>query len=235
MADHGYINFYTPPEYEPYQQYQQYPSEDARVSNMENILNMSMQQSMINMQDTTHRLQNLSLQAKLMQAQLDFIQIVMDMQANNQSTHGEQEDNLIMYEKVGEIVEEGVDEIDEDTTLEECGELYITKEIETPHEEEFPQERSDTEEAETIDNQEVMLVAERKERLPSKEKSIEQKGEKVNKVEIDRVIDEIFALFNKPRLRRIWTPHQLYFKFMEFLSKRRITKYDVLSVSFHPP
>ena len=79
------------------------------------------------------------------------------------------------------------------------------------------------------------MVAERKERLPSKEKSIEQKGEKVNKVEIDRVIDEIFALFNKPRLRRIWTPHQLYFKFMEFLPKRRSTKDDVLSVSFRPP
>ena len=235
MADHGYINFYTPPEYEPYQQYQQYPSEDERVSNMENILNMSMQQSMINMQDTTHRLQNLSLQAELMQAQLDFIQTVMDMQANNQSTHEEQEVNSITYEKVGEIVEEGVDETEEDTTLEECGELYIAKEIETLHEEEFPQEWSDTEEAETVDNQEVMMVTARKERLQSKEKSIEQEGEKVSKAEIDRVIDEIWALFNKPRLGRIWTPHQLYFKFMEFLPKRRSTKDDVLSVSFRPP
>jgi len=133
MTDHGYINSYTSPEYEPYQQYQQYPSEDERVSNMENILNMFMQQSMINMQDTTQRLKNLSLQAELMQAQLDFIQTVMDMQANNQSTHGEQEGNSITYEKVGEIVEKGVDETKEDTTLEECGELYIAKEIETPH------------------------------------------------------------------------------------------------------
>jgi len=87
--------------------------------------------------------------------------------------------------------------------LEECGEPYIAKEIETPHEEEFPQERSDTEEAETVDNQEVMMVAEGKERLPSKEKSVEQEGEKVSKAEIDRVIDEIWALFNKPRLGRI--------------------------------
>ena len=78
------------------------------------------------------------------------------------------------------------------------------------------------------------MVAERKERLQSKEKSIEQ-GEKVSKAEIDRVIDEIWALFNKPRLGRIWTPHQLYLKTMEFLPKRRITKDDVLSVSFHPP
>jgi len=235
MADHGYINFYTPLEYEPYQQYQQNPSENERVSNMENILNMFMQQSMINMQDTTQRLKNLSLQAELMQAQLDFIHTVMDMQANNQSTHEEQEVNSTTYEKVGEIVDEGVDETEEDTTLEECGELHIAKEIETPHEEEFPQERSDIEEAETVDNQEVMMVAERNERLPSKERSIEQEGEKVNKTEIDRVIDEICVLFNKPRLGRIWTPHQLYFKFMEFLPKCRITKDDVLSVSFHPP
>jgi len=126
MADHGYFNLYTPPEYEPYQQYQQYPYEDERVSNMENILNMFMQQSMINMQDTTQRLKNLSLQAELMQAQLDFIQIVMDMQANNQSTHREQEDNSITYEKVGEIVEEDVDETEEDTTLEECGDRNTT-------------------------------------------------------------------------------------------------------------
>ena len=189
MTDHGYINSYTPPEYEPYQQYQQYPSEDERVSNI----------------------------------------------ANNQSTHGEQEDKSITYEKVGEIVEEGDDETEEDTTLEECGELYIAKEIETPHEEEFPQEWSDTEEAETVDNQEVMMMAGKKERLPSKEKSIEQKREKVSRAEIDRVIDETYALLNKPRLGRIWTLHQLYFKFMEFLPKRRITKDDVLSVSFHQP
>jgi hypothetical protein len=54
-------------------------------------------------------------------------------------------------------------------------------------------------------------------------------------VEIDRVIDEICVLFDKPKLGRIWTPHQLYLKFMEFLPKRRSTKDDVLSVSFWPP
>jgi len=79
------------------------------------------------------------------------------------------------------------------------------------------------------------MVAEKKERLPSKEKPIEQKREKVCRAEIDRVIDETYALLNKPRLGRIWTLHQLYFKFMEFLPKRRITKDDVLSVSFHQP
>jgi len=60
MANHGCFNFYAQFEYEPYQQYQQYPSEDERITNMENILNMFMQQSMINMQDTDQRLKNLS-------------------------------------------------------------------------------------------------------------------------------------------------------------------------------
>jgi len=66
MADHGYINFYTPFAYESYQQYQQDPSEDERISKMENILNLFMQQSMINMQDTNQRLKNLSCQMEKM-------------------------------------------------------------------------------------------------------------------------------------------------------------------------
>ncbi|AES79923.1 hypothetical protein MTR_7g074720 [Medicago truncatula] len=71
--------------------------------------------------------------------------------------------------------------------------------------------------------------------LLSKEELCEQKGKKVSKAEIDRVIDEICALFSKQDLGRVWTPHQLYFKFMEFLPKRRSKKDDVLSVSFQPP
>jgi len=71
---------------------------------MENILNMFMQQSMINMQDTTERLKNLSLQAELMQAQLDFIQTVVVMQANNQSTQGEQEDIQLSMRKLERLL-----------------------------------------------------------------------------------------------------------------------------------
>ena len=50
MADHGYFNFYTPPEYEFYPQYQQHSYEDERYSVIENTLKIFMQQSMINMQ-----------------------------------------------------------------------------------------------------------------------------------------------------------------------------------------
>jgi len=151
MVDHGYINFYTPLEFEPYQQYQQHPYEEERVSNMENILNMFIQQSMINMQDTNQRLKNLSFQLEMMQAQ------IMVIQANNQSTHGEQENIPTRDEKVGEIVEEGVDETAEDIMLEGCGTMKTMEELEPPHEIELLQERSYTEEANTVDNGQVMM------------------------------------------------------------------------------
>ncbi|XP_024641659.1 uncharacterized protein [Medicago truncatula] len=184
---------------------------------------------MINMQDTNQRLKNLSFQMEMMQEQ------IMDIQANIQSTHGKQENNSNTFEEVGKIVEEGVDDTEEDIILEECSTMKMVEELEPLHPEEFPQERPYTEEAETVENEEVMEVTEKEDRILIKEESMEEKGKKVNKVEIDRIIDEICALFNKPKLGRIWTPHQLYFKFMEFLPTRRIEKDDVLSVSFWPP
>src|SRR4030066_2005204 len=197
MADHGYSNFYTPFDCESYQQYQQHPSEDEHISTMENILNMFMQQSMINMQNTNQRLTNLSCQLEMIQVQLDLSPTVMDIQTNNQSTHGEQENIPNENDKFREIVEEGVDQTEEDLMLEGCSI------IETPHKEEFPQERSYTEEVETVDNEEVVMVGETRERLLSKEELCEQKGVKENKAEVDRVIDEICALFRKHKLGRI--------------------------------
>jgi hypothetical protein len=195
MADHGYFNFYTPPEYESYPQYQQHSYEDERYKVIENTLNVFMQQSMINMQDTNQRLKTLSLQIGLIQAQ------IMDSQANNQSTLREQENNPNMFERVGEIVEE----------------VCVQNEVVT-----------------NVDIKEARVVEE-KERLQIKEDLMVTRGKKMNKVEIDRVIDEICTLFNKPKLGRSWTPNHLFLKFMEFLPKRRSSKDDVLSVSFWPP
>ena len=76
------------------------------------------------MQDTNQRLENLSFQLEMMQAQ------IMDIQANNQSTHGKQENIPTTYEKVGEIVEACVDETEEDIMLEGCGTMKIMEEIE---------------------------------------------------------------------------------------------------------
>lgn len=222
MAEHGYFNSNTQFEYESHQQYQQYSSENERITKIENILNMFMHQSMINMQNTNQRLQNLSLQLEFMQAQFNSTQNVMDTKINNQSYHENNEKNL------GEIVKENIDEPEENIVVDKgCDILDLEKEL--------LQERSDTEEAKDVKNEEVMKVVEKKEWLENKEESMEAKGKKVNKEEIDRVIDEICALFNKSKIGRTWTPHHLYLKFMEFLPKRRRTKDDVLSVSFWPP
>ncbi|KEH21754.1 hypothetical protein MTR_7g016020 [Medicago truncatula] len=194
MADHGYNNFYTPLEYESYQQYQQYPSEDERISKMENTLNIFMQQSMINMQDTNQRLKNLSFHMEMMQEQ------IMDIQANIQSTHGKQENNSNTCEEVGTSVEKGVEDTEEDIILEECSTIKMTEELEPLHPIELPQERSYAEEAKTVDNGAVLIVTEKQEWILSKKESSEQKGKTTSEAKIDRVIDEICALFNKPRV-----------------------------------
>lgn len=55
----------------------------------------------------------------------------------------------------------------------------------------------------------MMMVAEKREGLLNMEQSYEQKGVKENKAGIDRVIEEICALFNKKKLGRIWTLCQI--------------------------
>jgi hypothetical protein len=75
-----------------------------------------------------------------------------------------------------------------------------------------------------------------KEKLVEKEEESSQERVKVNKAEIDKVVEFICALFHKqPRRMTTWIPHQLYFKFMEFLPNKLKSKDDVLSVSFWPP
>ncbi|MCI32888.1 resistance protein, partial [Trifolium medium] len=106
---------------------------------------------------------------------------------------------------------EGVEENEEERMFDGCGVEKIMEEIETPHKVELSQELPYT-----VDDEKVMMVAEKNEGLLDKEMSIEQKREIENKAEIDRVIDEICALFNKKELGRIWTPQHLYLKFMEF-------------------
>ncbi|MCI81797.1 hypothetical protein A2U01_0103071, partial [Trifolium medium] len=65
--------------------------------------------------------------------------------------------------------------------------VKIMEEIETPHEEELPQELPYTEETNIVDNEEVMMAVEENEGLLDKEISYEQKREMENKAEIDRV------------------------------------------------
>ncbi|KAK2440958.1 hypothetical protein QL285_012310 [Trifolium repens] len=158
----------------------------------------------------------------------------MKVQTNTQTTH--EKDNILKKnEECGESVEEVVEKGEEERILERCGVMKIMEENQTPYEVELSQELPCAEEANIVDNEEMMMDEEEIEGLFDKEGSCEQKKEIENKAEIDRVIDEICALFNKKELGRIWTPQHLFLKFMEFLPNQRKKTDDVLSVSFWPP
>ncbi|KAK2458176.1 hypothetical protein QL285_005367 [Trifolium repens] len=239
MTDRNYNNFYTPYEYESYQQcpldnYGQ--TLEARLE--ETMIKFLEMQQQIN-QEQQQYLKNSFARTKNLEIQLNQIAQhmantqSMEVQTNTQTTHEEGNDTLTKNEEYGESVEECVETHEEETMFKGCGVEKIAEELKTPHKIELPQEFSSTEEDDTVDNEEMMMDAEVIEGLLDKEISCEQKKE--NKAEIDRVIDEICALFNKKELGRIWTPQYLYLKFMEFLSNRRKKTDDVISVSFWPP
>ncbi|KAK2422088.1 hypothetical protein QL285_032647 [Trifolium repens] len=180
---------------------------------------------------TNARLKNLEIQLSQIAKQMANQQN-METQTHTQITIDEK-DNILNEKCRGSVAD--VEKNEEERIIERGGVVNKVKEMEVPHEIELPQELPNTEEANTVDNEEVMMDAELIEGLFDKEESCEQKKEIENKAEIDRVIDEICVLFNKKKLRRIWTPQYLYLKFMEFLPNRRKKTDDVLSVSFWPP
>ncbi|KAK2386530.1 hypothetical protein QL285_060416 [Trifolium repens] len=241
MTNCDYSNFYTPYENESYQQcpldnYGQTP--EARLE--ETMIKFMEMQQQIN-QEQQQYLKNSFARAKNLEIQLNQIAQhmantqIMEVQTNTQTTHEEGNDTLTKNEECGESVEECVETHEEETMFKGCGVEKIAEEPKTPHKIELPQEFSSTEEDDTVDNEEMMMDAEVIEGLLDKEISCEQKKEMENKAEIDRVIDEICALFNKKELGRIWTPQYLYLKFMEFLPNQRKKTDDVISVSFWPP
>ncbi|KAK2404797.1 hypothetical protein QL285_054103 [Trifolium repens] len=241
MTDHGYNNFYTPDEYESYQQcpldnYGQTP--EARLEETM-IKFMEMQQQIIQMQQMQDQhqqyMKNSLARSKNMEIQLKQMAITQSMEVQTNTQTNPDEKDSILPEECGLSVEECVETHEEETMFKGCGVEKIAEEPKTPREIEIPQEFPSTEEVNTVDNEEVMMDAEVIEGLLHKEISCEQKKEIENKAAIDRVIDEICALFNKKELGRTWTPHNLYFKFMEFLPNQRKKTDDVLSVSFWPP
>ncbi|CAJ2656454.1 unnamed protein product [Trifolium pratense] len=249
MTDRGYYNFYTPGEYESYQQFPPYnygQTSEARLEEtMIKFMEMQQQQNqqLQQMQDQHQQyLKNSLARAKNLENQL--VQLAKQLannnnqggtfQTNTQTTPDEKDNNPMKNEESGESVK-GVENNEEERMCDGCGIEKIVIEIKTPHEVELPQESPCIKKANTVDKEQVMMVAEENEGLFSKEESCEQKKEMKNKAEVDRVIDEICALFNKKELGRIWTPQHLYLKFMEFLPNRRKKTDDVLSISFWPP
>ncbi|KAK2451731.1 hypothetical protein QL285_010761 [Trifolium repens] len=240
MTDRDYSNFYTPYENESYQQcpldnYGQTP--EARLE--ETMIKFMEMQQQLN-QEHQQYLKNSFARAKNLEIQLSQIaqhmanMQSMEVQINTQTTQ-EKDNILTKNEECGESVKEVVEENEEETMFGGCGVVKIVEEIETPHEVELPQELPSNEKDDTVDNEEVTMVVEENEGLLDKEKSCEQKREMENKAEIDRIIDEICALFNKKELGRIWTPQHLFLKFMEFLPNQWKKTDDVISVSFWPP
>ncbi|KAK2406922.1 hypothetical protein QL285_042595 [Trifolium repens] len=243
MTDRGYNNFYTPDEYESYQQcpldnYGQTPEarlEETMIKFMEMQQQISQMQQMQDqhqqyMKNSLARSKNMEIQLKQMAENQ-----IMEVQTNTQTTHEERDDTLTKNEECGQSVEECVETHEEETMFKGCGVEKIAEEPKTPREIEIPQEFPSTEEDDNVDNEEMMMDAEVIEGLLHKEITYEQKKEIENKAEIDRVIDEICALFKKKELGRIWTPQHLFLKFMEFLPNQRKKTDDVLSVSFWPP
>ena len=241
MTDRDYNNFYTPGEYELYQQcpldnYGQTP--EARLEEtMIKFMEMQQQISQMQQMQDQHQqyMKNSLARSKNMEIQLKQMAITQSMEVQNNTQTNPDEKDSILPEECGLSVEECVETHEEETMFKGCGVEKIAEEPKTPREIEIPQEFPSTEEDDTVDNEEVMMDAEVIEGLLHKEISCEQKKEIKNKAAIDRVIDEICALFNKKELGRTWTPHNLYFKFMEFLPNQRKKTDDVLSVSFWPP
>ena len=252
MTDRGYNNFYTPDEYESYQQFHRTPTHEEifltqqleelskQISNLISLQEESIKAKQVahcelcdGDHPTGHCPPMTDVQFDQMIKQMANKQS-MEVQTNTQTTH--EKDNILKKnEECGESVEEVVEKGEEERKVERGGVVKIVKEIETPQEVELPQEWPCTNEANTVDNEEVMIVAEENEGLLHKEIAYEQKKEMEYKAEIDRVIDEICALFHKKKLGTIWTPQHLFLKFMEFLPNQRKKTDDVLSVSFWPP
>ncbi|KAK2352848.1 hypothetical protein QL285_080067 [Trifolium repens] len=241
MTDRGYNNFYTPDEYESYQQcpldnYGQTP--EARLEEtMIKFMEMQQQISQMQQMQDQHQqyMKNSLARSKNMEIQLKQMAITQSMEVQTNTQTNPDEKDSILPEECGLSVEECVETHEEETMFKGCGVEKIAEEPKTPREIEIPQEFPSIEEVNTVDNQEVMMDAEVIEGLLHKEIACEQKKEIKNKAAIDRVIDEICALFNKKELGRTWAPHNLYFKFMEFLPNQRKKTDDVLSVSFWPP
>ncbi|KAK2361734.1 hypothetical protein QL285_086855 [Trifolium repens] len=251
MTDRGYNNFYTPDEYESYQQFhrtltheeifltQQLEELSKQISNLISLQEESIKAKQVahcelcdGNHPTGHCPPMTDVQFDQMIKQMANKQS-MEVQTNTHTIHDEKENNLT-NEECGECVED-VEKGEEERIVERGGVVKIVKEIETPQEVELPQEWPCTNQANIVDNEEVMIDAEVIEGLLHKEIAYEQKKEIENKEEIDRVIDEICALFNKNEFGRIWTPQYLFLKFMEFLPNRRKKTDDVLSVLFWPP
>ncbi|KAK2454603.1 hypothetical protein QL285_002147 [Trifolium repens] len=233
MTDRCYNNFYTPDEYESYQQFHRTPTHEEifltqqleelskQISNLISLQEESIKAKQVAYCElcngdhpTGHCPSMTDVQFDQMIKQMANKQS-MEVQTNTQTNPDERDS--ILPEEYGESVEEDIEKNEEERIVERGGVEKKVKEMDTPHEVELPQEIPCIEKVNTVDSEKEVMDTYENDGLFDKEESYELKKEIENKAEIDRVIDEIRALFNKKELGRIWTPQYLYLKFMEFL------------------
>jgi hypothetical protein len=212
-----------------YENYNQNPPQHVRNSRLEDTLFKFEELTMVNQQNTYVSIKNIETQLGQMAKQMVDMQGSRSPPPHSQPNSTEHESFIGINKKIEvieEFGEENVVENKEEEGLEECGTMHILK-ITKPHMTQLPYSWPCVHE----ENNEG-----EKEKLVEKEEESSQERVKVNKAEIDKVVEFICALFHKqPRRRMTWIPHQLYFKFMEFLPNKLKSKDDVLSVSFWPP
>ncbi|KAK2357770.1 hypothetical protein QL285_095012 [Trifolium repens] len=212
-----------------YENYNQNPPQQSQNSKLEDTLNKFMEPTMVNQPNNLAYQKNNDASIKNFETQLgQMAKQMTDMHGSrNPPPHtppnSAEHENFTRNDEKTEVIEEfGEENVLENK--EECGTMHILK-ITKPHMTQLPYSLPHAHE---VNNEGE------KEKLVEKEEKNNQERVKVNKVEIDEVIESICALFNK-QPRRTWTPHHLYFKFMEFLPNKLKSKDGVLSVSFWPP
>ncbi|KAK2381320.1 hypothetical protein QL285_068928 [Trifolium repens] len=210
-----------------YENYNQNPQQD-RNSSLEDTLFKFEVLTTVNQQHTSASIKNIETQLGQMEKQMADMQGSRNPPPHTQLKSTEYENFIGIDEKTEVIEEFGEENVvvnKEEEGLEECGTMHILN-ITKPHMTQLPYSWPHAHE---VNNEGE------KEKLVEKKEENNQERVKVNKAEIDEVVDSICVLLNKQLRRRTWTPHHLYFKFMEFLPNKLKSKDDVLSVSFWPP
>ncbi|KAK2353125.1 hypothetical protein QL285_090790 [Trifolium repens] len=219
MTDRGYNNFYTPDEYESYQQFHRTPTHEEifltqqleelskQISNLISLQEESIKAKQVAYCElcngdhpTGHCPPMTDVQFDHMIKQMANKQS-MEVQTNTQTNPDEKDS--ILPEEYGESVEEDIEKNEEERIVERGGVVKKVKEMDTPHEVELPQEIPCIEKVNTVDSEKEVMDTKENDGLFDKEESYELKKEMEHKAEIDRVIDEICALFHKKKLGRI--------------------------------
>jgi len=215
MSYYGYNNFYFPqqsyqsPLNKQWNEWMEYEAErelEERVSRLEDAVK-SEQAYMFNL--------NASIQNLLRLVGEITTQLAINQGSiNNYSAPQHNPIELESLLEITEVVKESIDEKDpkEEIVDEEEKELEIIKQVVV-------------EEKGLIEKGEEIEELAKEEHIPKR----------VDKAEVEKVIDLIIALFNQNQMEEPWKPHHSYLKFMGFLQKGKKKKDEIFFLSYYTP